>query len=81
MVDLKNLSNSAAFTWKAPKSGKVKGYNILMRESSSAMWEKKFFTTKTEITLPYSKDNYLFAVQSVGVDDAESLGVVPMVQR
>lgn len=81
MVDLKNLSNSAAFTWKAPKSGKVKGYNILMRESSSAMWEKKFFTTKTEITLPYSKDNYLFAVQSVGVDDAESLGVVPVVQR
>lgn len=81
MVDLKNLSNSAAFTWKAPKSGKVKGYNILMRESSSAMWEKKFFTTKTEITLPYSKDNYLFAVKSVGVDDAESLGVVPVVQR
>ncbi len=81
MVNLKNLSNSAAFTWKAPKSGKVKGYNILMRESSSAMWEKKFFTTKTEITLPYSKDNYLFAIQSVGNDDAESLAIVPMVQR
>ena len=81
LVDLKNLSNSAAFTWKAPKHGKVKGYNVLMRESSSAMWEKKFFTTKTEITLPYSKDNYLFAIQSVGEDGIESLAVVPKVQR
>ena len=81
MVDLKNLSNSAAFNWNAPKHGKVKGYNVLMRESSSAMWEKKFFTRNTEITLPYSKDNYLFAIQSVGEDGSESLAVVPIVQR
>lgn len=80
-VDLKNLSNSSAFIWKAPKSGKIKGYNVLMRESSSAMWEKKFFTTNTQLTLPYSKDNYLFAVQSVGEDGSESLVVVPAVQR
>lgn len=81
MVDLKNLSNSSTFIWKAPKSGKIKGYNVLMRESSSAMWEKKFFTTNTQLTLPYSKDNYLFAVQSVGEDGSESLVVVPAVQR
>ena len=81
MVDVKNLSNSAAFTWKAPKNGKVKGYNVLMRESSSAMWQKKFFTTKTAIVVPYSKDNYLFAIQSVGEDGAESLAVVPTIQR
>lgn len=80
-VDVKNLSNSAVFKWKAPKSGKVAGYYILMRESSAAMWEKKFFTTQTEMTLPYSKDNYLFAIQSVGDDGAESLAVVPGVQR
>ena len=81
MVDIKNLSNSAAFKWKAPKNGKVKGYYILMRESSSAMWEKKFFTSQTEITLPYSKDNYLFAIQSVGEDGTESLAVVPGIER
>lgn len=80
-VDVKNLTNSAVFNWKAPKSGKVTGYYILMRESSSAMWEKKFFTTQNEMTLPYSKDNYLFAIQSVGENGAESLAVVPGVQR
>ncbi|MEO6902400.1 MAG: M28 family metallopeptidase [Bacteroidia bacterium] len=80
-VDVKNLSNSAVFNWNAPKNGKVKGYYVLMRESSSAMWEKKFFTTQTEMILPYSKDNYLFAVQSVGEDGTESLPVVPDVQK
>ncbi|MBC7419020.1 MAG: M20/M25/M40 family metallo-hydrolase [Pedobacter sp.] len=81
MVDIKNLSNSAAFKWKAPKNGKVKGYYILMRESSIAMWEKKFFTTQTEVMLPYSKDNYLFAIQSIGEDGTESLAVVPDIER
>ncbi|MET4083783.1 hypothetical protein ABIB40_003755 [Pedobacter sp. UYP30] len=80
-VVVKNLSNSAAFNWKAPKKGKVKGYYVLMRESSSAVWEKKFFTVQTEITLPYSKDNCLFAVQSVGEDGTESLPVVPGIDR
>ncbi|MGY3055203.1 hypothetical protein ACVWYG_003416 [Pedobacter sp. UYEF25] len=80
-VDVKDLSNSATFNWKKPKTGKVKGYYILMRESSSPMWEKKFFTTETRISLPYSKDNYLFAIQTVGEDGTESLPVVPDVER
>ena len=58
-------------------SGKVKGYYILMRETTSAFWQKKIFTTQTNYVLPYSKDNYFFAVQSVGLDGNESLAVVP----
>ncbi|WP_316736486.1 M28 family metallopeptidase [Pedobacter aquatilis] len=80
-VDVKNLSNSTFLYWKAPVNGNIKGYYILMRETSSSVWQKKFFTTVTEIRLPYSKDNYLFAVQSVGNEDNEGLPVVPSVGR
>ena len=80
-IDVKNLSNSSSLYWKAPTNGQVKGYYVLMRETSSPIWEKKFFTTATELKIPYSKDNYLFAVQSVGKDDNESLPVVPGIGR
>ncbi len=33
---------------------------------------------KTGTTLPYSKDNYYFAVQSVSEDGNESLPVLPV---
>ncbi|NTE00603.1 M20/M25/M40 family metallo-hydrolase [Agrobacterium tumefaciens] len=80
-IDVKNLSNASLLYWKAPLNGNVKGYYVLMRETSSPVWEKKFFTSATKITLPYSKDNYLFAVQSVGNDDNESLAIVPGIGR
>ncbi|WP_316802779.1 M20/M25/M40 family metallo-hydrolase [Pedobacter nototheniae] len=80
-LDVKNLSNSTFLYWKAPASGTTKGYYVLMRETSSAVWQKKFYTTATELRLPYSKDNYLFAVQSVGIEDNESLPIVPGIGR
>ena len=48
-----------------------------MRETTSAVWQKKFFTTDTKMDLPYSKDNYFFAVQSVSEDGNEGLPVIP----
>ena len=80
-IDVKNLSNSSLLYWKAPANGSVKGYYVLIRETSSPVWEKKFFTNATEMRIPYSKDNYLFAVQSVGNEDNESLPVVPGIGR
>lgn len=77
-VETKRLTNLTNLSWKAPKSGKVKGYYILMRETTSAVWQKKIFTTDTKADLPYSKDNYFFAVQSVSEDGNESLPVVPI---
>jgi len=76
-VEVRRLTNYTYLSWKAPKTGKVKGYYILMRETTSAFWQKKFFTTELEYRLPYSKDNYFFAVQSVGEQGNESLAVVP----
>ena len=76
-VEVRKLSNYTSLSWKTPVSGKVKGYYILMRETTSAFWQKKFFTTETSYTLPFSKDNYFFAIQSVNETGNESLAVVP----
>ena len=73
--------NFTYLTWKAPTAGPVKGYYILMRETTSAVWQKKIFTTAVQAKLPYSKDNYFFAVQSVGNDGNEGLPVVPTAAR
>jgi len=80
-VDVRNLTNSTYLYWKAPKTGKPKGYYVLLRETSWPVWQKKFFTTDTNLRLPYSKDNYFFAVQSVDEEGHESLPVVPAVGR
>lgn len=80
-IDVKELGNTTNLNWLPPKSGKVKGYYVMMRETTSAFWQKKIFTENQEIILPYSKDNYFFAVQSVGQAGNESLPVVPEVSR
>ncbi|MFO7824500.1 MAG: M28 family metallopeptidase [Cyclobacterium sp.] len=76
-LDISGLSNSTLLRWEAPEYGTAKGYYVLMRETSSAMWERKFYTEEMELELPYSKDNYFFAVQAVGEGGAESLAVFP----
>lgn len=78
-IDTKNLTNSTTLFWQTPKSGKVKGYYVLIRETYQPFWQKKIFTTKNGINLPYSKDHYFFAVQAVSEDGNESLPVLPKV--
>jgi Zn-dependent M28 family amino/carboxypeptidase len=80
-IDVRNLTNSSTLNWKAPKSGKPKGYYLLMRETTSPVWQKKIFTYETSITVPYSKDNYFFAVQAISATDNESLAVTPTAGR
>ena len=80
-IEIKNLSNTTSLSWEKPKSGKVNGYYVLIRETVSPVWQKKLFTKENKITLPYSKDNYFFAVQSVNETGNESLPVVPIVTR
>lgn len=76
-LEARNLTNTTTLFWQAPKAGKVKGYYVLMRETHWPFWQKKFFTDKNGLTLPYSKDNYFFAVQAVGEEGHESLPVLP----
>ena len=76
-ISTSGLTNRTTLKWAAPKAGKPAGYYILMRETISPYWEKKFFVTGTEATLEYSKDNYFFAVQAVDAEGHESLPVFP----
>ena len=76
-IETKRLTNFTNINWKAPAAGKTKGFYILMRETTSPVWQKKFFTADIKIDLPYSKDNYFFAVQSISEDGNEGLPVVP----
>ncbi len=78
---MSGLGNKTTLRWNKPATGNAAGYFILIRESSNATWQKKYFTNETTMTLPYTKDNYLFAVQSVSADGNESLPVVPVVGR
>ena len=81
IMDIKRLSNSTSISWKPGDKTRTTGYYILMRETTSPQWQKKFFTSATEMELPYSKDNYFFAVQSVSAEGNESLPVIPGVGR
>lgn len=76
-IDVRRLSNTSTLRWEAPETGKAKGYFVLMRETDASMWQKKFYTEETSLTIPYSKDNYFFAVQAVGEGGYESMAVFP----
>ncbi len=80
-VQTSKLENYTSLNWKVPKNGKTKGYYILMRETTSPVWQKKFYTTELAMKLSYSKDNYFFAVQSVSESNNESLPVIPSVAK
>ncbi|TFG43691.1 MAG: M20/M25/M40 family metallo-hydrolase [Bacteroidia bacterium] len=77
-IVLSGLTNKTTLRWEVPPKGpKPSGYYILMRETWQPLWEKKIFVTGTEITLPYSKDNYFFGIQSVDASGHESFTVFP----
>lgn len=74
----KQLTNKSTLQWEAPAKGrKPAGYYVMMRETAEPVWTKKFFVKETEFTIPYSKDNYLFGVQSVDEKGHTSLPVIP----
>ncbi len=77
-----NLGNITNLSWTAPTTGpSVKGYNVLLRETYEPFWSKKVFVEGTTAELPYSKDNYFFAVQAVGQDGALSQIIMPVPSR
>ncbi|WP_133990116.1 M20/M25/M40 family metallo-hydrolase [Dinghuibacter silviterrae] len=77
----RDLTNVTHLTWSAPLEGKPIGYYILVRETTSPVWQRKIWTTLTDVTLPLSKDNFFFGIQSVSSGGNESLPVVPLPGR
>lgn len=76
----RELTNRTTLRWKTPATGKASaGYRVLMRETISPLWQYKFDVGNvTTHTLPYSKDNYVFAVQSVDAHGHESPAISPV---
>lgn len=73
------LGNLTHLRWTAPSAGpKPAGYYVLIRETLQPYWEKKILVTDPYAVLPYSKDNYFFAVQSVGAAGHVSQAVMPV---
>ncbi|MFB9080387.1 M20/M25/M40 family metallo-hydrolase [Flavobacterium procerum] len=77
-IEVKKLSNSSTLIWSAPEGKAQYGYQILIRETASSHWEKTLFTKETQIEIPYSKDNYFFAIQAVDALGHSSIPVFPI---
>ncbi|MGA9291595.1 MAG: M20/M25/M40 family metallo-hydrolase [Ignavibacteriaceae bacterium] len=76
-IDTRGLTNFSKLEWQPPKGDSPAGYYILIRETDQAFWQKKIFVNDTTAVLPYSKDNYFFAVQSVDETGHTSLPAFP----
>ena len=77
-IKVTELTNFSDLVWTAPEGKAVYGYNVLVRETSASHWEKTIFVKNTSATIPYSKDNFLFAIQSVDELGHASLPVFPI---
>lgn len=77
-IEVKELSNFSTLVWDKPEGKSVYGYTILIRETSATHWEKTIFVKDTKAEIPYSKDNYLFSVQSIDELGHASLPVFPL---
>lgn len=77
-----DLGNITYLTWTPPEHGqKPEGYYVVMRETYQPFWEQRILVKDTTVALPFSKDNYFFAVQSVGPDGHTSQAVMPVPVR
>ncbi len=76
-IDTRELTNFSRLEWQPPEGKSPAGYYILLRETDQPVWQKRFFVNDTTAALPYSKDNYFFAVQSVDKKGHTSLPVFP----
>jgi len=77
-IVVRELTNFTTLKWKNPVGRQPFGYYVLWRTTDAPYWQhKRFVGNVNQITLPYSKDNYFFAVQSVDSAGHESLPVFP----
>lgn len=80
-IDVKELTNSTTLHWEKPKSGIPTGYYVLVRDTDSPVWQKKIFTKELSIKISLSKDNFIFAVQTVNPTGNLSVPVIPAIAR
>jgi len=78
----KDLENDSTVVWGAPADGRTVGYEVLWRATATPDWEHAQSVGKvSQVTVPVSKDNVIFAVQAMDEAGHRSLPVVPSPER
>jgi hypothetical protein len=84
-LQTKELENTSTLTWEAGNGDPSRGetaYEVLWRDTGSPEWEHvQALGSVTRATLPFSKDNVIFAVRAVDHQGHRSLAVVPQPER
>ena len=81
-LETKELTNDSTLVWDAPADGRAAGYVVLWRATSAPDWEHSQTTGNvTRETISVSKDNVIFAVQSVDEAGHRSEPIVPAPER
>lgn len=81
-IETKELVNDSTLVWDPPADGRAIGYEVLWRATSAPDWEhSQSFGKVTRATLPVSKDNVIFVVQSIDEAGHKSQPIVPVPER
>jgi Zn-dependent M28 family amino/carboxypeptidase len=81
-IETKELVNDSTLHWDAPADDRAAAYSVLWRSTSAPDWEhSQRVSNATRVTLPVSKDNVIFAVQSVDEAGHRSEPIVPAPER
>jgi hypothetical protein len=81
-IETKELVNDSTLLWDPPADGRATGYEVLWRATSAPDWEHSQLVKKdTRATLPVSKDNVIFAVESIDDAGHTSQPIVPAPER
>jgi len=80
-ICMKQLSNDSTLRWTLSNDPALAGYRLVWRESDAAAWQfSQDVGLVSQITVPISKDNVLFGVQSLSKRGHASLAVYPLPQ-
>jgi Peptidase family M28 len=81
-IETKKLVNDSTLDWEEPKDGRATGYEVVWRATNAPDWEHSLTVGNVlKTTVPVSKDNVIFAVQSVDEAGHRSEPIVPAPER
>jgi hypothetical protein len=72
------LSNDSQLRWLPVNSANLKGYEVVWRATDASLWTHVLDVGNvTTYTVPLSKDNVIFGVRSVGINEYRSPATFP----